>query len=608
MYYIRDNKANVIPTRIVFYDCESYINDKKSYEEHVFRLATYRYYRLENGAYRLAEEKTVYTPSELWGSIAAKAKNKVNLWVIAHNQHYDFFVSNGLNELRRLGYDLETFSFENNLFYARLRNGTGSKITVVDSMNYFKTSIEEMGKRLGLPKLKVDFKNANDSELQVYNKRDVEILAEFFIKFLYWWRNNDLGKFGISIPQCALHAYRHKFMKTKILVHRDPAALELESRGYFGGRCECFYVGAVEGRKIYYLDVNSMYPFVMKNHKYPRRLLGIIENPSLNYLRKLTRTHCVVCETELDTPENAYPLKLNKLIFPVGRFTTVLNTPELQYALYNNHVVKANKCAVYEAAQLFNDYVEYFYRLKQDAEKSGDALTRGFAKLMLNSLYGKFGQQTKNYEPFDYPALKEWGSELAIDASTGKVYKILFIDGRPYRRIDRAKLAAYTFIAIAAHVTSYARMVLWYMIKSAGIENVYYCDTDSIFVNEEGYDRVKQYVGDALGALKIEGVYDQAVFMAPKMYVLGDMKKHKGLTKNARPLAPNEYEDIKFYRALTLLSKGIYDRVIVEKIIKRFTTTYDKGAVNPDGRVRPWHIPQDLPRMTELGLVRDGQQ
>ena len=608
MYYIRDNKANVIPTRIVFYDCEARINERKGFEEHVFRLATYRYYRLENGAYRLAEEKTVYTPRELWESIASKAKNKVNLWVVAHNQHYDFFVSNGLNELRRLGFNLETFSFENNLFYARLRNGSGGKITVVDSMNYFKTSIEEMGKRLGVPKLKVDFKNVSDEDLQVYNKRDVEILSEFFIRFLYWWRDNDLGKFGISIPQCALHAYRHRFMKTKILVHRDPAALDLERRSYFGGRCECFYIGAVEGRKVYYLDVNSMYPFVMKYHKYPRRLLGIIENPSLNYLRKLTRTHCVVCEAELDTPENAYPLKLSKLIFPVGRFTTVLNTPELQYALYNNHVVKVSKCAVYEAAQLFNDYVDYFYRLKQDAERSGDALTRGFAKLMLNSLYGKFGQQTKNYEPVDYPPLKDWGSELAIDAQTGKVHKILFIDGRPYRRVDRAKLAAYTFIAVAAHVSSYARMVLWYMIKTAGIDNVYYCDTDSIFVNEEGYERVKQYVGDALGALKIEGVYDRAVFMAPKMYVLGDMRKHKGLTKNARPIAPNEYEDIKFYRALTLLSKGIYDRVIVEKVIKRFTAAYDKGVVTPNGRVRPWRLPQDLQRMAELGLVRDAQQ
>ena len=43
---------------------------------------------------------------------------------------------------------------------------------------------------------------------------------------------------------------------------------------------------------------------------------------------------------------------------------------------------------------LFKDYIEYFYELKENAAKNGDAAQKVIAKLFLNSLYGKFGTKT----------------------------------------------------------------------------------------------------------------------------------------------------------------------------------------------------------------------
>ena len=603
MYYVRENKQNVIPTHIIFFDTEAYIKHTNNMEEHTFRLATYRYYRLVNDIYILKDERTVHTIKEFWDRIIQKVKGKTAVWLMAHNLHYDFFILDTITQLTKRGFKLEVFTFDNNLFYARFRSPKGGKIYVVDTMNYFKTSLEELGKKIGKQKLHVDFTNVSDDELEIYNRRDVEILAEFFIRFLYWWRNEDLGKFGISIPQCALRAFRHRFMKKKIVIHRDPRATQLEQKAYFGGRCECFYIGEVSGEKLYKLDVNSMYPYVMKHFKYPIKLRGIIENPTLKYLRKLIMQYCLICEVEVNTDENTYPYRANKLIFPLGQFTTYLSTPELIYALANNHVVKVSKCAVYDCDYIFADYVDYFYKLKQRAEAENDQLTRAFAKLMLNSLYGKFGQQTRNYEEIQYPATSEFGSEIYVDANTGKHFKILFINGKAYKRADEAKLSAYTFIAIAAHVTAYARTYLWQLMKTAGLENVYYVDTDSLFVNEQGYINLQQYIGSELGKLKIESTANKAIFLAPKVYVFEDERKFKGLTKNAKQISENEYEDVRFWRALTLLSKGIHDKVIVEKITKNFSLQYDKGIVQPNGHVKPFTIPHDLDTMRKLKLT-----
>jgi hypothetical protein len=603
MWKLKDNKTLTTPSRIVFFDTESNIEEKGDVEVHTFKLATYRYYRFLEGDYKLIIEKTVFTPRELWADIVSFSYPKTTLWVIAHNQHYDFFVSDAFNQLRNFDFNFKSFSFESNLFFARFEDKRKRRILCIDSMNYFRTSIEEMGKIIGKEKGKVDFKSADLQTLVEYNKRDVEILSEFFIEFLRWWRKNDFGRFGISVPQLALRAFRHRFTKEKIIVHRDERALELEKASYFGGRCECFYIGKIEGKTIYKLDVNSMYPFVMKSSPYPLKLIGVLENPSLNYVKKLLGKYCLIARVVLHSQENVYPYRARKVIFPTGTFETVLTSGELAFALAKGHVVRVSKCSVYQAGYPFVDYVDYFYSLKTEAEKEGNKVKRAFAKLMLNSLYGKFGQEVYPYEEIEYPSSLDFGYEIYVNADTKERQKIIFINGKAYSRRREGKLSEHTFFAIASHVTGYARFYLYLLMKEAGLDHVYYVDTDSLFVDEEGYRNLQDFIGDKLGELKLEKKADFALFLAPKVYLLGDESKFKGLTRSAQKVSERAYKDLKFWRALTLISKGVIDRVIVEHVIKEFSLKYDKGKVLPDGKVIPWKLPDDFDTLKALKLV-----
>jgi hypothetical protein len=78
---------------------------------------------------------------------------------------------------------------------------------------------------------------------------------------------------------------------------------------------------------------------------------------------------------------------------------------------------------------------------------------------------------------------------------------------------------AQSFPAIAAHVTSYARMLLFNYIKHCKKAelNVYYCDTDSIFTSGE---LLADFISSTeLGKLKLEHCYDNGLsFMGLKNY------------------------------------------------------------------------------------------
>ncbi len=56
------------------------------------------------------------------------------------------------------------------------------------------------------------------------------------------------------------------------------------------------------------------------------------------------------------------------------------------------------------------------------------------------------------------------------------------------------------------------------MMRAVGHENVYYCDTDSIFTSQKLDD--KFISDDILGKWKLEYIVDEAFFLAPKAYSL----------------------------------------------------------------------------------------
>lgn len=101
--------------------------------------------------------------------------------------------------------------------------------------------------------------------------------------------------------------------------------------------------------------------------------------------------------------------------------------------------------------------------------------------------------------------------------------KKYFLSRRPKK--EALLPGGFTNLAIAAQTTSAARLRLTQAMEKAGIENMIYCDTDSVIYKENvGENKLESMRGEQLGFLTDEipagRKLKEVVVMAPKMYAL----------------------------------------------------------------------------------------
>lgn len=584
-YYLRKNHSVRFPKHLIFFDTETTerdIDDETKLQ--VFRLAVACYVRRDRN-----KEEYLFTKSkeELADFVAKHTFKRYNTYVFAHNLFYDLKSSDLIHYLvTRHGFKVKKLfiTSADNLILSLVKDT--KKITFIDSTAIFKSSIAELGKSIGLPKLTVDFANVDDDTLFEYCKRDVDILKEVLLRFIDFLKDNDLGSLGYTIASTSMKVYRHKFLNSKILIHKEKEIQKLEKKAYYGGRVEAFIIGQpIKG--VFKLDINSMYPYVMKVNKYPTKIIAYKENVSLYELQKrLNIGQLCIAEVELETNKEIYPFRFqNKLYFPVGRFLTYLSTPEIKLALKHNHIVNVRKAVFYKSDKIFTEFVDYMYKQREEAKKNGDKAMSMFYKILMNSLYGKFAQkQRKIIHEFDLPEPAYYSLQVKLE---DKIIQELAFYNKVFYIGREEEFSKNTFVAISSHVTAYARVYLWKLMTEAGLENVYYVDTDSLFVNEKGFKRLKKYIDDyELGKLKIEGIGTLTCWGA-KHYLFNDIYKCKAIPKKAVKNENGEYEWWSFERLRGSLKNEPHEGVLLVKRKRSIKTPYDKRYVNEDGSTRP---------------------
>jgi len=508
----------------------------------------------------------------------------------AHNLDFDFTVLDTLHKLTNRGYRVDYFIVDNYAFIIRFKKDK-STIEMIDSMMILRASIKDLGSMLKLPKLKIPQVDENNKEsMYTYCKRDVDVLRVSLENYFSFVRINDLGSIAKTVPSQAMIAFRHRFYSNNIIIHGNKNIDEKEILSYHGARTEAFFIGELKDQKIYDLDVNSLYPYVMREYEYPIEYLGSVGNPSVSQLQQALNKHCVIAKVDIDTDEAFLPYSTEKLIFPTGRFTGWYSTPELRYGLENYNILKVHEMLLYKKSYLFKPYVDFFYGLKSKYKSEGNDIYYYLTKLFLNSLYGKFGQRNTEYVKEYEDHTTDFGIRYIFDPVKNDIDYEIIIDHIVYKKGKR-ETSENSFIAIASHVTAYARMYMWMLMKQVGIENIYYMDTDSLFVNETGKTNLRDYIDDyRLGALKIEKESSTLIINGVKDYIFGGKVVVKGVKGNAQKMDDNTYLIKQFTRFKTNLKNNNLNVVQITDNIKKLSRVYDKGQVTESGRVYPINL------------------
>lgn len=159
-----------------------------------------------------------------------------------------------------------------------LNKETGFKIIIYDSFLLLPASLNKLAKSFGLNcKLNFDVLSNDDADLTniefinnllEYNRYDCKLLYDILTKF----QSEIANLFRVSIknvptlPSLAFKIFRTNFMKdSKIAITSLEDYREI-SKGYRGGAVDVY---KPEGENLFYYDVNSLYPYVMKEFDYP---------------------------------------------------------------------------------------------------------------------------------------------------------------------------------------------------------------------------------------------------------------------------------------------------------------------------------------------------
>lgn len=525
--------------------------------------------------------------------------------LVAHNIEYDLLNLGMIPDFVRAGWHVKDYFTKGLTTILRFRRGEQT-LVCQSSTNIFQTSLDEMGDLFGVPKLDVDYNRDDLATMTVYCQRDVLILKTMMERFAAFVQDEDLGMQALTVAGQSFNAYRHRFMPHPIAIHDSPEVIAAERDAYIGGRVECFRLGTMPPEMWYAVDVNSMYPAVMRKYEYPVRLSGTHFRPSRRELRRMVETgRGMVADVTITTDVPRYAMIHNKrLLFPVGTFDTTLTTPDIIGALIRNELRDIRFVAEYDVAPIFVDFVDYFYHMKATAT---DPIMRVFYKLILNSCYGKFGQRAETIiEIGDAEADEIYTIPDCWDVTRQQSYVQRVFGGKIFDCFRDREESFNSFAAIAAHVTAYARRTLWEGIETAGLSNVVYCDTDSIFTNNEGFlNMVHAGLVDPveLGKWDNEKQAENLVIRGPKDYTFGEKTKLKGVRKGSVQQSPDTWTTVVWPRLLGAIAIGRldhYENVIRDKTMKR---EYQKGIVVPDGSVLPFRFDAGILDVTKGGAT-----
>ena len=176
---------------------------------------------------------------------------------------------------------------------------------------------------------------------------------------------------------------------------------------------------------------------------------------------------------------------------------------------------------------IMKTYVDVLYSKKAEYSESDDPMKNvqvPFIKLLLNSLYGKFGQKHHNTNIYgvsmgyaremspDYVKFQNYG----IGSERGKIQKLELVNPRR---------GCGDLTRIAAFITARSRMRLWsFMMRIIAYGGrIYYWDTDSI-ITDIDLEAIPELAGKIhktrLGAFKFEKDIEEGFFILPKFYTL----------------------------------------------------------------------------------------
>ena len=400
-----------------------------------------------------------------------------------------------------------------------------NKVTIFDSLKILNFSVEQIAKDFSLPvnKLTLDYDTYREvghelTEHEInYIRCDVEVMARA-LKIMF---NEGLNK--MTIGSDALHSFKSMLSSFNLYFPTLPYEVDQSIReSYKGGFTwlNPIYREADIKRDIIVLDSNSMHPSHMMNDwmpigdpiyyegEYEKDILYplFIQRLSCSFKIKKGKIPSIQLKRTLgfmpteyisDTEGKIVTLTLTSVDYEL--FFTQYDVSDITY--HDGYKFKRLK-------GIFTNYINYWTNEKIEAKKNNNTALYRIAKLMLNSLYGKFGLNPRVRSK--YPYLDE--------------------EGKVKYKLYPEEIRDSIYCPVASFITAYSRYdiittsqaIRDYTLKTYGEDYLIYNDTDSIHmirISDEELSKIIKMDDYLLGYYKRESEAVRGIYIRQKCYM-----------------------------------------------------------------------------------------
>lgn len=409
------------------------------------------------------------------------------------------------------------------------------KITIIDSLKIIPFKVEDIAESFGIKekKLSIDYKKKREfghiltKAEENYIINDVVIVSKAL---------NELFKEGLTHMTQSSNAMKdfkgtinHSTFTTCFPIIKKEISEEIKL-SYKGGYV---YLNPIYKEKdlkdIIVIDTNSLYPYIMKNmylpYGEPVYFEGQYKKEYLYslYVQMISFTGFKLKKNKLPTMQLKHRMEFlaNEYIEEYNegeRICVLLTNIDLELFLNNYDIEGLRYLYGYKFKSvkgIFNEYVDKWFAKKNEGILLDNKGMKTIAKLMLNSISGKFASAVEYRNKIPYIA-----EDNCVHYKTTELKQ-------------REGIYAPTSIFITAYgrkiLIETAEKIREFTINKYGYDSFIYSDTDSVhaLIKEEDLKELVEIDKFKLGAWKIETKAQEGKYLKQKCYLLKENDKIK---------------------------------------------------------------------------------
>lgn len=540
-HYIRPLTQTAIPkSHMVIAACSMLGGDRSGYRQ-TWRLASLYVRRETDRGAITHSRRTCVSQVALWQAINKHANGSGLSFLWTHDLQWTARVTEMLRWLPTLGWQLDAFALNPGASWMVWRRGKHT-LKVVDTLSVWPHSIDRLGQWFGLGRKDTPPHGAPDTKWLTHVTRDRDILVTAVEAYLDWIAANDLGTLAVTGNAQAWKAFRRRFLVFGISVHHDRDLRPLERRAMWTGRAEAHWRGSLLREVVDEWDFSMAHNEIARTH-----LLPVIPNVPLDARQDLRvwlaePRYTVLAEVDVETGVPCVPaLSGDTIVWPTGRFRTVLWGPELSLALDQCQSVRLVRGWSYRCEPVLAGWAEWVRTLMGAPDDVVPAWQKDIHKRWSNTLVGRFGMRYPRWVKVGR-APQSTVSVATLNDGTGADLGSLVQIGH-----DLWEEAGWTEPRDAApmitgYVMSAMRAKLWRLMCAMPPQALLYVDTDSVLTLDAHRGAMQRLARrPEFAGLRLKRSWDGLSIYGPRQLVTGAEVRVSGLPKSAQRLGRTEF-------------------------------------------------------------------